>query len=349
MYKYLVKSVEQRNQYFVLTLTPSDEDKEVFFTPGQYATIGFKVNGRPSPMRCFSFVSSPIDSELKFATRARGHFTSKLSQLEAGEEINLQGPFGHFVIEPKQDKHIVMVAAGIGITPFMSMLRWANDTQFTTPITLFYSNRDRTLIPFYDEIQIMQRQNPNLNVVFLVDGGEHDQANRVYSGKLNSGLIQNAVGNDYHRSTFLICGPQGFMDNVSNDLKNDKINSDQIVTESFKQKSKISWSLSNLGITTKTYVGAALILGLLVGIVSLFDLLAYVPKKSAALNALPATTISAPVQTRENNDDEQPATPTTTTQTTTTNPTPTTAPTPTTTAPSTTTTQPYQAPVSTVS
>lgn len=271
MYKYLVKSVEHRKNYLVLRVTPEDPDKTIEFTAGQYATIGFKVNGRPTPMRCFSFVGSPRTSELQFAMRPDGRFTSKVAQLEVGQKVNIQGAFGHFVIEELSDKNIVMLAGGIGITPFMSMLRWATEKKINKPITLIYSNHDKEHIPFNDEINELQIKNPNLRVVYLVTEGKHEEANKIFAGRPDIKLIKKLCSSRFQSSTFLICGPPAYMDKVADDLHLSKIKEEQIILESFEQKSTFGWKLSSLGIQAKTYLSVSLILVFMVGVIGLLS------------------------------------------------------------------------------
>lgn len=269
MYKYLVKSVDHRKNYLVLTLSPKNLGEIVEFTAGQYATIGFKSNGRPTPMRCFSFVGSPRDNDLQFAMRPNGRFTSKVAQLEVGHQVNLQGPFGHFVIEEVGDKSIIMLAAGIGITPFMSMLRWVAADKISKPITLIYSNHDKRHIPFQQELNKLQAKNPNLRVVYLVSEGEQDEANKIFVGHLDIKLVKKLSGKGFQNSTFLICGPPRYMDKIADELHADKISEEQIILESFEQKSTFGWKLSSLGIQAKTYLAVSLILALMAGLIGL--------------------------------------------------------------------------------
>src|SRR5579864_688597 len=90
----------------LLTLEPRRQKDILRFYPGQYAAIGFKT-GRPTPMRCFSIVSSPNNSnELQFAMRVQGNFTQTASNLEVGDEALVHGPFGSFVIDPEIDQNV---------------------------------------------------------------------------------------------------------------------------------------------------------------------------------------------------------------------------------------------------
>src|SRR5581483_4981754 len=103
-----------------------------------------------------------------FAMRPHGRFTSQIAHLEAGTDVRVQGPFGGFTIDPDYDHQIVMLAAGIGITPFMSMLRHAAETGLTNPILLLYTTKSSSDIPFYEEILALKRRLPRFRVFFLV-------------------------------------------------------------------------------------------------------------------------------------------------------------------------------------
>jgi ferredoxin-NADP reductase len=169
-HRYTVRSVERKDDILLLTLIPKQQGRRLNFQAGQYAAIGFTRRGRPTPMRCFSIVSSPSDDALQFAMRVRGNFTQVAATLAAGDDVYVQGPFGDFTIDPVYDQRVVMLAGGIGITPFLSMIRDLTERHIALPITLLFSNRSAHSIPFMDQLQTLARQNPYLHVQFFGDG-----------------------------------------------------------------------------------------------------------------------------------------------------------------------------------
>jgi ferredoxin-NADP reductase len=268
----------------VLTLSPRSDDDRLDFYPGQYATIGFKKSGRPTPMRCFSIVSSPHDTRiLQFAMRIQGDFTKTASQLTPGTEAFVQGPFGSFVIDPDYDKKVVMIAGGIGITPFISMLRHAQATGLQTPITLLYGVRSQRDIPFYTEIVELERKNPNLQVAFFISDESIAPVpgGRFVAGKINEQRLGQVTGGSYHGITYFICGPKRFMRDLQNTIARKGVSPHRIVTESFAQTSKLTFG-GKISIPKLTYAltAGAMVLGF--GFFMALDLARFLPKEADA-------------------------------------------------------------------
>src|SRR5579884_3207121 len=110
MQKYTVKQVDSLGTYSLLTLMPENEASAIVFAPGQYAAISFKVNGKWSHVRCFSFVNSPHTNELKFAMRNKSPYTRLITKLEPGIKVRVMGAYGSFTIDPSYDRKIIMMA-----------------------------------------------------------------------------------------------------------------------------------------------------------------------------------------------------------------------------------------------
>lgn len=339
MKQYVISQITKHQSHIVIRLQPQDVANQLVFFPGQYAAIGFPVGARKSPMRCFSITSSPHDSELEFSMRVAGNFTRTISKLHIGQQVDVQGPYGDFVLDPS-DRAVVMLAAGIGITPYMSMLRHAAETKSTTPMTLLYACRSVDDIPFYDELMQLQAQNPAIRVAFIINQTNSDPASSIYAGRIDSELLRKATNGRLQPYTFFICGPARFSKDMHTLLIQNGVRDNAIVTEAFSQTNGSGWSLRNLDIAPVTYAlaGLALIVG--VGAVMAVDLIRYVPKATA--NATPTSTSDDETEVI---DDPTTSTVAPATSTTSNSSTPTTSTTPTTTPTTpTTTTSTYTPP-----
>ena len=123
----------------LITLVNDEPGRPFGFQPGQYAAISFKHNGKPTPARCFSIVSSPTDQEtLQFSLRVNGHFTRAVQDIKPGDIVKVFGPFGGFMLNTAHDKDVVMLAGGIGITPFISMIRYVSRLETDNKVSLLY-------------------------------------------------------------------------------------------------------------------------------------------------------------------------------------------------------------------
>src|ERR671924_825374 len=132
--------------------------REVDFTPGQYFWVELPNRGYDDERglrRHISVVTSPTDrGVLGLATRVRDTaFKRTLSELEVGDEVDVEEPKGDFQLPSDTSKEYVFVAGGIGITVFRSMLRYIAEENLPYRITLIYSNRDRESTAFLDELR----------------------------------------------------------------------------------------------------------------------------------------------------------------------------------------------------
>jgi hypothetical protein len=92
--------------------------------------------------RGFSIVSAPGESDLTIATRMRDTaFKRSLFLLKAGTAVQIDGPFGSLTLHKNTEKPAVFLAGGIGITPFISILRDAASKQLPHRLFLFSQGR----------------------------------------------------------------------------------------------------------------------------------------------------------------------------------------------------------------
>lgn len=282
MHAHIVTAVHRPLPDVVLvSLRPKSPRQRLRFFAGQYATLSYMRNGRRTPVRCFSMISSPHDDQtVQFAARIEGNFTRGLAELRPGDSVWIQGPFGEFVIDPEQDRRIVMLAAGIGITPFVSMLRYMHDTQLKLPITLLYSCRSVSSIPLYNEVREALQRLPRAAMQLFAtrqSGPVPSELANVTQGRITDEWLDRITQHEYHGSTYFICGPSAFIASMEGGLRERNVSETQIITESFAQKptagmrGAMSPAKLIYGLTA-----AALVIGVL-GITSM-DLIRNVPK-----------------------------------------------------------------------
>jgi ferredoxin-NADP reductase len=308
--KFYVQAVENIDNYLLLTLRPRRQRDMLRFYPGQYATIGFMVDGRPSPMRCFSMVSSPNKpNELQFAMRVQGNFTQAVQKLEVGAQVQLQGPYGDFAIDPAQDKNIIMLAGGIGITPFVSMIRYMTETKQPTPMTLVYGCRSQSDIPFYQELVDLQKINQNLRVILFVNDGNitSQPGISILPGRVDQAVLSKLTNQRYNNFTYFICGPDSFRNSLEGALEQQQVDPSRVLTESFNQVSN-GGGILGYSIPKITYALSGIALVGLIAFIMTLDLSRNLPKVAAAATVVPASsnsvsapTVNTPVPTNTSN------------------------------------------------
>jgi ferredoxin-NADP reductase len=159
------------------------------FIPGQAAD--FTLSDPPETdsegnTRTFSLASSPLDSQLMFATRMRDTaFKRSLKQVPLGTEVRISPATGSFTLHKNSAKAAVFLAGGIGITPFLSIVRQADHDRLPHKLHLFYSNRRPEDTAFLQTLQTLENSNPNFQLICtMTDVG---QSQRDWTGE--TGLI----------------------------------------------------------------------------------------------------------------------------------------------------------------
>ncbi len=121
--------------------------------------------------RTFSIASGPHEETLMVATRIRDTaFKRVLNAMPVGSSVKIEGPSGNLTLHNNVKRTAVFVAGGIGITPFRSILFRAAKEKLPHRILLLYSNRRPEDAPFLDELQAMEKENPNYKLVACMTG-----------------------------------------------------------------------------------------------------------------------------------------------------------------------------------
>ena len=183
--------------------------KCAYFSAGQYLTVYVELEGKVFS-RPYSVVSSPRESIAGYyqiaVKRVPGGIVSNyiLDNWKIGASVTVSDPIGNFTYEPLRDAaHIIGIAGGSGITPFISLAKAVADGDEDCSLTLIYGSRSQEDILFQSELDILASKNEKIKVIHVLsdehtDGYEH--------GFITAELIQKYVPNgDY--SVFL-CGPK---------------------------------------------------------------------------------------------------------------------------------------------
>jgi ferredoxin-NADP reductase len=114
------------------------------FTPGESIDLFLPENfpgASDDRQRSFSLASAPHEDRLTIATRMRkSAYKEPLAAAHPGAGVRIVGPTGTMSLHDDPDRAIVMIAGGIGITPFISMLRSEAQADRPRPMALLYSN-----------------------------------------------------------------------------------------------------------------------------------------------------------------------------------------------------------------
>lgn len=181
---------------------------ELSYRPGQYMLVTIR-SGDKEVTHPFSFSSSPSERDnIEFTKKlTESEYSKALKASKPGSWARIDAPYGTFTFEGEHEK-VLLLAGGVGITPFRSICRYCTDKRLNSSIILLYGCRNENEIAFKMELEDMQRQNPNLKVVFILNEASSHWKGLV--GFINADLVKTQVP-DYHERIFYACGPPGMV------------------------------------------------------------------------------------------------------------------------------------------
>lgn len=202
-------------------------NRKLNFKPGQFCFLRInkdKLHARHP----FTISSSPNEYTLDFTMKMTGRFTKIASQLNEGEEVIVDGPFGIFTIEDER-KDLVFIAGGIGITPFISMIKGSLHLKKQRNITLIYSSKIKKEIMFKKELDELKEE--WLKKVYVLSREEKTELGYEY-GRITREIVTKHIisAND---SLFYVCGPESFKDEMVMILRHLGAKKSNIKVESF--------------------------------------------------------------------------------------------------------------------
>jgi ferredoxin-NADP reductase len=190
--------------------------------------------GGQNQRHAFSLVSAPFEHELVIATRMRDSvFKRALRMLPIGGLVEIEGPFGSLTLHNERARPALFIAGGIGITPFMSVLRQATHDRLPQEMVLLYSNRRPEDAAFLLELQNLERQNASFRLVPTMTA--MDKSDRPWQGEtghITEDLLRKTM-NGLQKPVFYAAGPPGLVAAMRDLLNRVGVNDDDIRSEEF--------------------------------------------------------------------------------------------------------------------
>jgi len=207
------------------------------FKAGQYIdlTISQSQHGSSNGLtHTFSIASSPFDEELLVTTRMRNTvFKQALSILPIGSGVQIEGPMGSFRLHNNTARPAVLLAGGIGIAPFLSMLSYAAGAKLRHPIVLFYANRYLEDAAFMNLLWQLERENPRFRFVpTLTRWDKNYRGWKGETGHISAEMLVTQVG-IVRGPIYYIAGPPTMVAATRRTLNEAGVDEDDIRTEKF--------------------------------------------------------------------------------------------------------------------
>lgn len=252
--KFVVgQKVPESKEVTSFYLHPEDGKAIPPFAPGQYVTVKMtQVSGVPT-FRNYSLSDVPgtgyfrISVKREFGKQAedpRGIVSNYLHEwVDEGDYLEVGPPCGEFTLNapPSDDRPIVFIAGGIGVTPLLSMAKQMVHSGSKTPVTFLQAARNSEVRAFGAEIDSLKQLNPNVSSFVLFS---EPLADDITSGRCDvAGIITRDVlmaKTPYREADFYFCGPANFMKSTFTLLKGLDVPKERIHFEFFGPRQEIA-------------------------------------------------------------------------------------------------------------
>ncbi|KKP80720.1 MAG: hypothetical protein UR81_C0018G0010 [Candidatus Levybacteria bacterium GW2011_GWB1_35_5] len=204
-------------------------EKNINWTAGQYLiySLSHKSQDLRGKMRFFTISSSPFQKHITITTKiikTASSFKRALDNLKIEDQIEAKGPDGDFVIDnPK--KHFVFIAGGIGITPFISIIRQLNFEKKPINVNLLYANKTNAVL-FKKELDGIAWEHKEFKINYYIS-----------PKRIDENALAEFIKNK--KTVFYISGPDPMVDGITKLLFDLGISEENIKQDYFSGYKKI--------------------------------------------------------------------------------------------------------------
>lgn len=206
------------------------------FEPGQAIrlTIPSDAKHGAGEARILSIASAPHEADLTVITRLRDNssFKQALKVMPEGTELQIAGPLGSFTKDNDQERPSVFLAGGIGITPFLSMIRDADHSGRLDKTTLFYSNRSPADSAMLDELQKLAVDHSGFQLVATMSDAKEGTDWEGATGWIDQEMLRKHL-TDLTSPIYYCVGPGAFVTAMTEMLASAGVEKDNIRLEQF--------------------------------------------------------------------------------------------------------------------
>lgn len=196
--------------------------------PGQFAVfrydMGFLGWSEPHP---FTLSCAPGEGKISCTVKGVGSFTRHLPTIAPGTAFLCEGPYGVFTPRFKEGANIICIAGGVGVTPFLSIIRHVARNNVPVRVTLIWGNKTRNDIIAYDELSQLVKTSSWLRIVHVLSEQRltedlwQDVADDGFfweEGMVRGGILEKYI-TDLKNAQFFLCGPMPMQRKVLEELK----------------------------------------------------------------------------------------------------------------------------------
>ncbi|EHP42143.1 putative oxidoreductase [Cupriavidus basilensis OR16] len=242
----VARIVEESSVVRSLHLEPADGAGRVAHLAGQFLPIRVTLAGHAQPvMRTYTLSVSPADDRYRISVKREGTVSRHLhDNVKVGDVIEARAPSGHFTIDAAERRPAVLLAAGIGVTPMLAMLRQivyeGLRTRRVRPTWFFHSARTLAERAFSKELAALaESAGGAVELVRLLSDPKDAARGKDYdvSGRIDIDTLRGRLPFDDY--DFYLCGPTAFMQSLYDGLRALNVADARIHAEAFGASSVV--------------------------------------------------------------------------------------------------------------
>jgi ring-1,2-phenylacetyl-CoA epoxidase subunit PaaE len=231
---------ETAEAYSIRFEIPPELRDDFLFRAGQHLTLRATIDGE-EVRRNYSLCTAPAESDWMVTVKriGGGLFSNWVGdQLKPGDTIEVMVPHGSFTtdFDASNERHLVGIAGGSGITPVISLIRTLLKEEPESRFTLLYGNRDSSSVIFLEALAgLKDKHLGQLEIYHFLDAEEQDI--ELFNGMLDRARCEEAIAHLVPDAAevdgWFICGPGPMMDAAEGALLDRNVPRDRIHIERF--------------------------------------------------------------------------------------------------------------------
>lgn len=211
-------------------LVPKDGKEIASYEPGQYISVKMDIPGEEyTHIRQYSLSDAPGNPYYRISVKREDAIDDKPAgkvsvylweHVNEGDTLLLSAPAGDFTLDQQDDRPVVLISGGVGLTPMMSMLKTLVKTAPNRPVTFIHAARNGNVHAMRDSVEELAALHPQVKAFWCYEKPtEQDRAAQAFhkEGYIDLPWLQSIIADK--NASFYFCGPVPFMKTINRALK----------------------------------------------------------------------------------------------------------------------------------